>query len=110
MWELRGLAEVNDELQRRQGRLLAISVDSPKQSLAVVREQHLEFSILSDGDGEVIRDYGILHQGGGPHNTDVAVPAMFLIDRNGKLIWSHKAKRITDRANPRDVLEVIQAL
>lgn len=90
--------------------MLAISVDAPKQSLAVVRKQHLAFSILSDEDGKVIREYGILHKGGGPNGTDIAVPAMFLIDRDGKLVWTHKAKRITDRPNPRDVLKAIQAM
>ncbi len=101
---------VNEELERSKGRLLAISVDPPKKSLAVVQKQHLGFSILSDRDCKVIRDYGILHEGGGPHGGDIAVPAMFLIDRDGKLVWFHKAKRITDRALPREVLEAIRAL
>ncbi len=110
MWELRGLGEVNKELQRRKGRLLAVSVDSPEKSLKVVQKQHLGFSLLSDGDRKVIRDYGILHEGGGLNGEDIAVPAMFLIDRDGKLVWFHRAKRITDRPHPREVLEAIQAL
>ena len=110
MWELRGLGVVNEELQRRQGRLLAISVDPPKKSLRVVRKQGLGFSILSDEDRKVIREYGIVHEGGGPNGGDIAVPAMFLIDRDGKLVWFHRAVRITDRALPSEVLKIIQAL
>lgn len=110
MWELRGLGEVNQELERRKGRLLAISVDPPEKSREVIEKQHLPFPILSDTERKVIRDYGILHQGGGLHGEDIAVPAMFLIDRNGNLAWSRKAKRITDRPTPHEVLEAVQAL
>ena len=110
MWELRGLGVVNEELERRKGRLLAISVDPPKKSLEVVRKQSLAFPILSDGDRKVIHDYGIVHEGGGPQGGDIAVPAMFLIDRAGNLVWFHRAKRITDRPHPQEVLEAIQAL
>lgn len=108
MSELRGLGVINDELKLRGGRLLVISVDPPETSREVIRKQRLGFSILSDGDCRVIRDFGVLHRGGGLEGNDIAVPSMFLINRQGRLVWFRKATRITDRPDPREVLTVIQ--
>lgn len=108
MSELRGLGAVHDELQRRGGRLLAVSVDPPAQSREVVRRLRLRFAILSDAERRVTQDYGVLHVGGGEHGDDIALPAMFLLDREGWIVWRRIAARIQDRPDPQSVIEIIR--
>ena len=110
MAELRGLGGVSDELKKRNGRLLAISTDAPEDSRKVVKRLGLDFPILADVDRQVVKSYGLLHQGGSPDGSDMAVPAHVLIDTSGKIAWRYRAKRIQDRPDPQDVLRAIAAL
>lgn len=108
--ELVGLREVSDELTRRGGRVLTISVDRPEDSARVVKGRNLPFQILSDVDRKVITDYGLVHKGGGPKGADVAIPAHVLIDRGGRIAWRHVAHRIQDRPYPATILDEIRKL
>lgn len=94
----------------KEGRVLALSVDDPDLSKAVVEEDGLSFAILSDAGGSVIRSYGLAHAGGGPRGELIAVPAQLLVRADGSIAWQHVARRITDRADPRDTLAAIQRL
>jgi peroxiredoxin len=66
--------------------------------------------VLSDTTRDVIRRYGLLHPGGGPGGTDIAVPAQFLVRPDGSIAWRHVSRRIQDRAAPAETLAAIAAL
>lgn len=85
-------------------------MDAPDESRRVVRALGLSFPILSDADAAVIRAYGLVHEGGGPHGEAIAVPAQLLVDRDGAIVWRHVARRITDRPSPERVLEALEQL
>ena len=104
MVELRGLGDVHRKLTEQGGSLLAISVDTPEQSAEVVRTAGLAFPILSDPDRAAIRAYGVLHAGGAPDGADIALPADFLIDREGVIAWAHVASQVQSRPPPNEVL------
>ena len=108
--ELRGLGEVNRELQSQGGRLLAISVDPPATSKDVVERNGLDFPILSDADRTVTRAYGLLHEGGARDGSDIAIPAHVLIDRHGRIVSTFVSKRIQARLSPKRVLATVQKL
>lgn len=91
------------------GRVLAISVDPPKDSLGVVKKAKLEFPILSDADGKTLDDYGLRHVGMGPGKTDVAMPALVLVGQDGSILWRRKSVRVQDRPSPEEVLEAVRA-
>jgi peroxiredoxin len=101
---------VNDELVRRGGRLLAISVDPPGQARDVVTRGKLAFPVLCDVDRRVTRAYGLLHAGAGPGGSDVPVPAHVLVDRGGRIVWRRASRSTVDRPAPGDVLARIAAL
>src|SRR5262245_58338904 len=110
MAELRGLGAVHEELARRGGMLLAISVDPPDRNRIVVEKNTLPFPILADVDRAVTRAYGVVHEKGGPDGSDVPLPAQFLIDRDGKVAWRRVATKIHDRPDPAEVQRHIRAL
>ncbi len=108
--ELVGLRDVADELKRRGGQLIAVSVDRPEESADVVNRQHLPFPILADTDRTVIKSYGLVHHGGGPKHDDIAIPAHMLIERGGQIAWRHVAHRFQDRPYPSTILQEIEKL
>ena len=105
--ELRGLGGVQDQLQKRGGGLLAISVDPVKQNKQLAESQQLSFQVLSDPGARLIREYGLLHQGLGLGEMGIAVPAQFLLDQDRHILWRHVAHRVTNRSDPGVVLRVI---
>lgn len=107
--ELRGLGDVHQELRKRGGTVLAISVDPPDKARTVVENNKLAFPILCDESREVTKAYGLLHPGGSPDGKDVPVPAHLLLDRSGIVVWEHVAKRIQDRPDPAVVIEAVRA-
>ncbi len=105
-----GLRDTADEMARRGGRLVTVSVDRPEDSARVVQQQHLPFHILADVDRGVIKSYGLVHHGGGLKKEDIAIPAYVLIERGGRIAWRHAARRIQDSPYPSTLLAEIQKL
>ena len=97
-------------MRNKGGRLLAVSVDEPHHSLKVIASRKLPFDILSDSRREVIRAYGLLHEGASPDGADIAIPAHLLLDRSGTIRWRYVARKAHDRPHPDDDLEAINSL
>lgn len=104
MSELRGLGAIHRQLAGAGVQLVAVWVDPPEKSRQAIAQHDLPFSILSDTEAKVIRQYGLLHADGSPFGGDIAVPAQVLIDQDGAIIWRRMANRITDRPDPEQVL------
>jgi peroxiredoxin len=107
MAELRGLGAVNLALAKRNGKLLAISVDPPDINQKVVSRLGLPYPILADTDRKVTRAYGLLHPGGGPHGADIPLPANILVSRAGKILWSRVSVSVQDRNDPQTLIDLI---
>jgi peroxiredoxin len=78
--------EVLPEFERHGARLLGISVDGVWCHAAFARERKLRFPLLADFEpkGSVARRYGAYRDGDG-----VTERALFVIDRDGIIRWSH---------------------
>jgi len=85
-------------------------VDEPADSRALVAKLGLPFRILADVPREVVRRYDLLHPGGGPGGSDIAIPALLLVRPDGRIAWRHVAHRAQDRADPDEVLQAVRAL
>jgi peroxiredoxin len=90
--------------------VLAVCVDPPESNAQVAFDEELRFPLLSDADREVVRAYGLLHAGGAPDGSDVAVPALLLLRPDGSVAWRHVARRIQDRADPAAVLDAVRGM
>lgn len=108
MAELRGLGAIQAELQKMGVRMIAVSVDSPAESAKVISRNKLPFPILSDANRTVIREYGLVHTGGGPGASEIAIPANILVDHDGKILWRHIATKVQDRADPDDLVAAVR--
>ena len=92
------------EFDSQRIRVIAISVDSPADSEKLRQSQGYTFPILSDAKDEVIRRWDLVHPHGGVDGADIARPAEFLIDSNGKVLWVNLTEDFRVRARPQQVL------
>ena len=98
------------EFHERGVEVLAISVDSPEESQKLCLARGYNFTFLSDGKAEVIREYGVLNAGAGENGEDIARPAEFLVDSSGMIRWVNLTEDLRVRVRPQKVLDVINRL
>ena len=104
---MRGFEKHLDEFRRHGIAIAAISVDSSEESHKLCQSRGYTYPFLSDGSAEVIRKYGVLHQGAGENGRDIARPAEFFVDSAGLVRWVNLTDDIRIRARPEAALEVI---
>ncbi|MBU0719555.1 MAG: redoxin domain-containing protein [Planctomycetes bacterium] len=97
-------------MEQQGGRLLAVSVDSPTESRRFAERLGLQFPLLCDTDGSVLRSFGVVHSGAGRGGADIAIPANVLIGRGGRILWRYVPHRIQERLDPAKVLKAVRAL
>src|SRR5271163_4156200 len=78
--------EVLPEFRKFGAEILGISVDGAWCHLAFAKDRRLHFPLLSDFEpkGAVAKQYGAYREGEG-----VCERALFVIDREGAIFWSH---------------------
>ena len=86
--------------------IVAICVDSPTENAGVVKKLGLGFPILSDPDLKAIKAFGVLHEGG-MMGKDIARPAIFLLDEDGRVIWKDLTDNYRVRVRPSTIIDVI---
>lgn len=72
--------------------LAAISSDSREDSVKFAARIGARFPLLADSDASVAADYGVKQAG-----ETLAVPATFIVDRQGMIVWRHIGESKPDR-------------
>lgn len=126
--QLHTLTEAYEEFQRRGVTLVAISVDEPESGARTRASWEIPFPVLSDPDLVAHRAFRVLEplddamverllghgmdveaSSGRTHHT-IAVPALFLVDQEGVVRWSHADRDYRTRPSPQQIIEAIDAL
>ena len=79
--------------------LVAISVDEAADSLELAEDLGLEFPVLSDADLSVAKAYGVAMEG-----RDIAVPAVFVVNRDRSIYFRYVGENQADRPSARTLL------
>ncbi|WP_268223096.1 peroxiredoxin family protein [Sinomicrobium oceani] len=121
--QLSGLQEARESLEKMGYQLLAISTDSPEKLSETMGKQTLDYTLLSDADLNVTRAFGIAFQApGGYHNflpqssggkntaLLLPVPSVFILDRNGIILFEHINPDFKQRISSDMLISVAQAL
>jgi len=91
-------------------RPVAISVDAPDVSRALMQKAGYSFTFLSDPNVQAIRAYDLVHAGAGENGHDIARPAEFLIDPTGVVRWVNLTENYLVRARPEQILNFSKTL
>lgn len=81
---------------------MAISADDRAESEKLASDLDLRFPLLADTDLRVAAEYGVVAKG-----RDIAVPAVFIIREDRRILWEHIGETITDRPADEDILEQV---
>lgn len=97
-------------MRERGDQVLAVSTDELEDSHRLVEALELPFRVLSAAGIPTLADYGLEHPDAGPGGATIAVPAVLLVAQDGRVVWKHVARRITDRAAPERILAALETL
>jgi peroxiredoxin len=122
--QLHQLALAKAEFEQRGIHLVAISVDQPGEEAKTQAKHGVPFAMLSDSTLIAHKAFNVVHvqteveatnmkkfgvdveQYSGQKHHSFAVPAIFLIDRAGKIRWQHIDNDFKTRPSPAQMLEV----
>jgi len=124
---LKSLREAEGPLNEMGYQLVAISPDSP-ENLAEAKEKHrFEYSLYSDADLSAAQAFGIAFRldketltkydgygidlaesSGGANSDALPVPAVFLINTEGEIVWTHSDPDYTKRLDNDDLLSAAE--
>lgn len=91
--------EVQARAAERGATLWAISVDPVSEAKAMKERYKLGFELLSDPDMSTVKAYGVAMKG-----RDIAVPAIFIIDKQQRVRFAYVGTTIDDRPDPEELL------
>jgi peroxiredoxin len=126
--ELRALQKVLPEITRLRATLVAISSETPDESLSTAEKNALAFSVLSDGGSATAKSFGIVYdlakelrsiytRSGHAlpdKNSDdswlLPIPATYVIDRDGTITLAFVDVDYRNRLEPTEILRALQSL
>jgi peroxiredoxin len=98
-----------DDIEEAGGTLLGISADSPFSQGAFREEHGLEFDLVSDMDGDTIREYGLEMDIPDLGLHGISNRAVFVLDGDGTVVYSWVADDPTNEPDYEDVLEAVRS-
>ena len=111
--QLSGLQDVQGDLTKMGYQLIAISTDSPENLKKSATKQSLTYTLLSDADLAVSKQFGIafkspknydkfLPETSGGKNVDklLPVPSVFILNKKGNIRFEYINPNITQRLSP----------
>lgn len=126
--ELQALQEALPEIQKRGANIVAISPQTSANSRKSVKQNKLDFLILSDQDGKVAEAFGLrfalpdylvdLYKSLGNNlalaNKDTSwtlpIPARYVIAQDGTIVYSEINPDYTNRPDPSELLPTLDKL
>lgn len=115
------------EIERAGATLVAISPQTVQQSF-FMRDQHkLRFPLLSDAGNKVAKQFGLTYRVpdeqkaiyqrafvnlpfvNGDDRWELPIPATYIIEPDGTVLYANANEDYTERPEPRDILQVLSA-
>jgi peroxiredoxin len=103
--ELVCFTEDFDQFAGKGVEILPISVDATPSLREFKNKLHMQTDLLSDFKRDISRAYGVLNE-----ERFFANRAYFLVDKEGKVRWSHVERNNGDRRENSEILEALQLL
>jgi peroxiredoxin len=128
MIELKHYDQLDADFEKANAQVLAFSPDTTEVTKQTVSKNELSFDVFSDKNHEISRKFGLVYkldqkvvdslkkngvdlsvyQGNG--SNELAIPATYVVDKNGKIAFSYVDVDYRKRAEPSEVLKAVQAI
>ncbi|ALV04519.1 peroxiredoxin-like family protein [Roseateles depolymerans] len=123
--ELRAWNEHLPSLKQMGGQLVAVSPQTPDHSLSTAQKNDLAYPVLSDSALQASEGFGLTFELppqlidlysrvgndlpvlNGNGRWELPVPATYVIDRDGRVVFAHIEADYRERAEPKMVLEAV---
>jgi peroxiredoxin len=114
------------QLEQAGAILAAISPQTVKQSFFMHDQHKLRFPLLSDTYNKVARQFGLTYRvpaaqeaiyrrafvnlpfTNGDDSWELPIPATFILDRDGTILYASANEDYTERPEPSDIIRVLQ--
>ncbi|RMI14385.1 MAG: hypothetical protein D6681_05280 [Calditrichaeota bacterium] len=108
--ELVQLRKHQAALAERDIHIISVVPGNAEAAQKMHRAVKASFPVLGEPTGRLMDVLGLRHKGGNPlTGEDIFQSASFLIDRNGRVVWSRVAKTYRVRPRPEEILEAAGA-
>ncbi len=115
------------EIERTGATLVAISPQTVKQSFFMHDQHKLRFPLLCDGGNKVARQFGLTYRvpalqeaayrrafvnlpfTNGDDSWELPIPATYVVDRDGTILYAYADEDYTTRPEPSEILRVLTA-
>jgi peroxiredoxin len=120
--QMEAMNRIVPEIKAAGAYLVAISPQTVKQSFFMADQHRLRFPLLSDAGNVVARRFGLVYRVpdeqqaiyrrafinlpfiNGDESWELAIPATYVLERDGTVLFASANEDYTDRAEPADVL------
>ena len=110
------------EIERAGAALIAVSPQTVKQSFFMHDQHRLRFPLLSDAGNQVARQFGLTYRvpelqaevyrrafvnlpfANGDESWELPIPATYILDRDGTVLYASANEDYTERPEPADIL------
>ena len=126
--ELKALQQKLPEIEAEGASLIAISPETPDNSLSTSEKNQLEFTVLSDVGNKIARQFGLVFQlpmeirpiyeqfgidiaaYNGDEKFELPVPATYVVAPSGEIVYAFADADYTKRAEPSDVVAALRQI
>jgi len=123
--ELKALQDMNDEFKKLGTKIVGVSPQTPDASLSTQETNELTFEVLSDEHNIIAKEYGLVFSlaqelrpiyskfgidiptSNADDSFELPMPATYLINKNGEILYSFIDEDYTKRCEPQIILDII---
>ena len=125
--QLEALNLILPHVQQAKASLVAISPQTVKQSFFMADQHHIRFPLLSDVHNEVARQFGLVYGvpddqqaiyrrafinlpfANGDDSWELPIPATFILERDGTVLYASVDADYTERPEPAEILDRLRS-
>lgn len=124
--ELNALQQALPEFEKHDATLIAISPETPDNSLTTSEKNNLSFEVLSDTDNKIAKYFNLaftlpkdlvevykgfkinLQESNGNSNQQLPISATYIIDQDGTILYDHIKEDYKERADPKEIIKKLK--
>jgi peroxiredoxin len=123
--QLEAMTLIAEEIKQTGASIVAISPQNVHQSFLMHDQHKPKFPLLSDAGNQVARQFGVVYQvpdyqqaiykkafvnlpfANGDASWELPIPATFVIDHDGRIVYASNNPDYTDRPEPTEILQTV---